>query len=88
MTPAINAIHSKAGNLRRGLDAIDQLGPGDEWHTQAGGSQDPSGAAGIILQVMQSSLDRANRNGISDQIGFEPGLDHEQATDLTKLRHS
>jgi hypothetical protein len=36
---------------------------------------------------VDATLDRADGNGISDQIRFEARLDDKQATEFAKLRH-
>jgi len=70
-----------------GPDAVEQLGPGDEWHAEAGGSQQNASIAGIILHVVNAALDRSDGDRVGDKIGLKARLDHKQSADLAKLRH-
>jgi hypothetical protein len=71
---------------RRGTDAVDQLGAGDEWHTKASHSQQDTAAPRIILYVMRPALDRAESDGIGDEKRLEARLDGEQSANLLE-RH-
>ena len=70
-----------------GPDAVEQLGPGDEWHAEAGGSQQNASISGIVLHVMNAALYGSDSDGISNEIGLKAGLDDKQSADLAKLRH-
>jgi hypothetical protein len=73
--------------LSVGPDAVEQLCAGDERDAQAGGGQDQSGIAGIILQIMDAPFDGADRDRISYQKRLQARLDDKQATDLSKHLH-
>ena len=70
-----------------GPDAVEQLGPGDEWYAEAGGSQQDASIAGIILHVVDAALDRSDGDRVGDKIGLKARLDDKQSADLAKLRH-
>ena len=70
-----------------GPDAVQQLGPGDEWHAEAGGSQQNASVAGIILHVVDAAFDRADGDRVGDKIGLKARLDDKQSADLAKFHH-
>jgi len=80
-------LHLRGGRFGIWADAVEQLCAGDEWHAEAGGRQDQSGIAGIILQVVEAPLDGANRDCVSHQIRLEARLDDKQSADLPKHLH-
>jgi hypothetical protein len=71
---------------RRGTDAVDQLGTGDERHAKAGHGQQDSAVPWIILHIVGAALDRAKSDGIGDEKRLEARLDGEQSADLLE-RH-
>jgi hypothetical protein len=67
--------------LVAGLDRVEQPCPGNEHHAGTSQRKQPSGIAGIGVQVMLRALDRAERDCIDDEPHFGPGLDGEETRD-------
>jgi hypothetical protein len=72
---------------RRRPDAVEQLGAGEEHDAGAGERQQPPAPAGVRLEIVAPTFDRAQRDRIDHKPRFEARLDCEQPADLPEHRH-
>jgi hypothetical protein len=69
----------RSGAGRGGADAIEQLGSSDERHAKARHRQQHSAIARIVLHVVDTALDGANRDRVGDEERLQARLDRKQS---------
>jgi len=78
-----------SSNRSRGsrTHAVEQLSSGNERNAQASHGQNYPVIPGIVGHIVHAALDRAQSNGIGDEIGLKTRLDDKQPADLLQFRH-
>jgi hypothetical protein len=72
---------------RCGTNAVEQLRTSDKWYAKASRREQDSTVSGIVLHIMDATLDRSDGDGIGDQERFKARLDGEEPAELAECDH-